>query len=309
VHHRVIEHSSYLPEALRLLASVAPHGTEVYLDLPHSRVRALTYQPAGSSPRPVLLWLHGGAFVGGAPDDIDATCSALASKAAVHLISLDYRLAPQHPFPAALEDTRAAIRWVRSDGHALGGNGRVFVGGQSAGANLAAAACLAARDDGEPAVDRQVLCYPWLDSNDDAESRRRFDGKLFTTEALRADRERYLAGQPVHPHAFPLLAASLRRLPPALVLGAGMDPLRDDARTYAARLDRDGVDCEYLEYADTLHAFLNFPEQLSAAQDAIGQIAAYLLRADAARQADIDSAQSQTEAGTAGPGVSEADVS
>lgn len=248
---------------------------DVYLPLSGGprRVRVYRDRPA---PRPILLWLHGGGFVGGSLDDIDATCRALAATAGVVVVSLDYRLAPEDPFPAALDDTYDALGWLAEHGAVLGGDGRVAAGGQSAGANLVVAAALRARETGGPQAGCNVLAYPYLDVRQDTESYRLFDGVLFTKADLTWNLEQYLAGQPVTPLVAPLTAPSLVGLPPALILAAGRDPLRDDARCYYQRLTDEGVDAQLVEYADTMHAFLNFPGALSAAGAAVDDIAGYL---------------------------------
>jgi acetyl esterase len=223
----------------------------------------------------VLLWLHGGGFIGGAAADIDYACSRLAHLAGLTVVSLDYRLAPEHPYPAALFDASDALRWLADHGGAIGGDGRVAAGGQSAGAALVAGACLLARDHHLFSVACQVLCYPVLDFGQDTESARLFNG-VFHSIKPGWETGHYLAGQPVTPYAAPLRAVSLAGLPPALVIGAGRDPLRDDARAYAARLDADGVEVTHVEYDATMHAFLNFCGVLSAGDHAIELIAAKL---------------------------------
>jgi acetyl esterase len=215
--------------------------------------------------------LHGGGFVGGSLDDVDVTCAGLARRTGMTVVSLDYRLAPEHPFPAALHDTYGAFGWLAEHGGAFGGDGRVVAGGQSSGANLVAAACLMARDRGGPRVTRQVLCYPWLDLGADSSSHRGSDGDVGSRSQWY--RSQYLAGQAVTAYAAPLTAADLTDLPPALILGAGLDPVRDDARRYARRLESSGVASSYLEYAGTPHAFLNFPGALSVAWRAMQDIA------------------------------------
>ncbi len=247
--------------------------SDLILPLPGRPVRVRLYRSV-PGPRPLLLWLHGGGFVGGSLDDVDVTCAGLARRTGLVVLSLDYRLAPEHPFPAALHDTYDALVWLEENGEALAGDGRVVAGGQSSGGNLVAAACLLARDRGRPLVARQVLCYPVLDFGADSESHRRFDG----ADGVRRSRDewyqaQYLAGQAVTPYAAPLTATDLSGVPPALVLGAGLDALRDDARRYARRLQDSGVDASYFEYDDTPHAFLNFPGALSAAWRAMQDVA------------------------------------
>lgn len=151
-------------------------------------------------------------------------------------------------------------------------------GGQSAGAALVAGSCLLARDEGGPGPVCQILCYPLLDFGQDTESAREFDGVFLSVKPGGWAETQYLAGQPVTPYAAPLRAGTLAGLPTALIIGAGRDPLRDDARRYAHRLAADGVDVSHVEYADTMHAFLNFSGVLSAGRHAIDLIAADLAR-------------------------------
>ncbi|GLY80718.1 alpha/beta hydrolase [Actinoallomurus iriomotensis] len=255
----------------------AVRAADLYLPARGGPVLVRLYRTPGG-PRPILLWLHGGAFIGGSVGDLDHVCSRLARLSGCAVASLEYRLAPEHPFPAALHDTCDAMRWLAEHGPVLGGDGRLAAGGQSAGANLVAAACLAGRDEGDPPPARQVLCYPLLDFGQDTDSAREFDGVFLSARPGWANAA-YLAGREVTPYAAPLRAASLAGLPPALVIGAGRDPLRDDARAYAARLDAAGVDVTHVEYAGTMHAFLNFCGALSAGDHAIGLIAAELREA------------------------------
>ena len=253
---------------------------DVLLRLEGRTARLRVYRPPATGSGPLLLWLHGGGFVGGSLDDIEVVCTGLALRSGLAVLSLDYRWAPEHPFPAALDDTAAAIDWLHRNGGVFGGDGRVVAGGQSAGANLVAAACLKARGEGRPPVSRQVLCYPWLEFGVASPSHRAFDGAPFgAPRRLQWYAEQYLQGTVPTPLATPLSAPDLSGLPPAMVIGAGQDPLRDDARRFAARLQEAGVEVSYLEYADAPHAFLNFPGALSVAWDAMTEIAHDLRRA------------------------------
>ena len=245
---------------------------EVLLPLTDRSLRVRIYRPELTQPRPILLWLHGGGFVAGTLDDVDVTCSRIASKAGVVVVSLDYRLAPEHPYPAALDDTVDALGWLAAHGELFGGDGRVAAGGQSAGPNLVAAASLKARDDGGPAPARQVLCYPTLDFDMRSQSHTEDDG-LLSHSRMDWYHKMYLAGQRVTPYAAPLTSPDLSRLPPALILSAGHDPLRHDARHYAERLRGAGVDVRHFEYDATPHAFLNFPGAFTAANRATDDIA------------------------------------
>lgn len=249
---------------------------DVLLPLRERSLRVRVYRPDLTEPRPILLWLHGGGFVAGTLDDVDVTCTRIASKAGVVLVSLDYRLAPEHPYPAALDDTVDALGWLAEHGALFGGDGRVAAGGQSAGANLVAAASLRTRDLGGPAPVRQLLCYPTLDfevrsQSDDS------DGTLLSHSRMDWYHEMYLAGQPVMPYAAPLTSPDASGLPPALILSAGHDPLRHDARRYAERLRDSGVDVRHFEYDATPHAFLNFPGAFTAAARAVDDIAEDLI--------------------------------
>jgi acetyl esterase len=275
-HHTLIADRASAPDPhLAGVPEPVTVRTDVLLPLPGRPIRVRLYRDATELPRPLLLWLHGGAFAGGTLDDIDVTCAGLARRSGFTVVSLDYRLAPENPFPAALHDTYDTMAWLSENGGAFGGDGRIAAGGQSSGGNLVAAACLMARDQGRSLVTNQVLCYPWLDLGFDSESHRLFDSPV-----SRADDEwfasQYLAGQPVTPYVAPLAAQDLAGLPPALVLGAGLDSVRDDARRYASRLREDGVDASYLEYENSPHAFLNFPGALSVAWAAMDDIAGYL---------------------------------
>lgn len=285
--HSIVDAPAFGPETDALLArlaagyeppAVSVAAVDLYLPARGGPVPVRVYRTPGAEPRPLVLWLHGGGFIGGSVADLDDPCSRIAEAAGATLVSLEYRLAPAHPFPAALHDTVDAIGWLRRPGSLglLGGDGRLFAGGQSAGANLVAAACLMARNTGEPTVDRQVLCYPVLDFNQDTESTRQFNGVFHTVRpGDRYDRQ-YLGDLPITPYAAPLRAESVAGLPPALIIGAGRDPLRDDARSYAKRLDAEGVDVTYVEYAETMHAILNFCHDLSAGRHLIDLIAADL---------------------------------
>jgi acetyl esterase len=264
---------------LALARDPAVQAADICLPLRGGPVPARLYRagPAGRS-QPVLLWLHGGGFIGGADRDIAYVTSSLARLARLIVVALDYRLAPEHPFPAALHDTLDAIGWLTRHSTLIGGDGRVAAGGQSAGAALVAGACLLARDLGEPSVQRQVLVYPSLDFGQHTASAREFNDVFLSARPGWAQAQ-YLAGQQPTEYAAPLRAADLAGLPPALVIGAGRDPLRDDAREYAARLAAAGTAAAHVEYASTMHAFLNFCGVLSAGRHAVDLVAADLRQA------------------------------
>ena len=252
------------------------HPEDFTITLPDRCLQARVYRPLTSGPRPVVLWLHGGGFIGGDLRDIEYATSGIAAAGNVIVVSLNYRLAPEDPYPAGLHDVRDSLDWLRDHTAELNGDGRIAVGGQSAGAALAAGACLLARDGGTPLPDRQILCYPSLDLDQDTESYRSFDGTFLSIAPGQWSSTQYFPDGDLPAAAVPLRAATYAGLPPALVLAAGRDPLRDDARTYASRLGQDGVPARLVEYADTMHAFLNFPAALSAGRHAVELIGADL---------------------------------
>jgi len=237
---------------------------------------ARVYHPLTNERRPIVLWLHGGGFIGGDLRDIEYATSGIATNGNVVVVSLNYRLAPENPYPAGLHDVRDTLDWLREHSAELNGDGRIAVGGQSAGAALAAGACLLARDDGSPLPDRQILCYPTLDLDQDTESFRLFDGTFLSIAPGSWSSAQYFPDGELPAAAVPLRAESLAGLPPALILAAGRDPLRDDARNYADGLARDGVPVRLVEYAATMHAFLNFPAVLLAGRHVVELIGAEL---------------------------------
>ena len=223
-------------------------------------LRARRYHPPttdDTTPRPVLLYLHGGGFVLGTLDGVDEVCRAIAARSGWDVVSLEYRLAPEHPYPAALEDSLDALTWLHASAGELGLDAtRIAVGGDSAGANLAAAACLHLRDHGLPQPVAQVLVYPAVDDSFSTPSWTECaDAPLLTAADARWFWEQYVGLNPVDQYAAPMKAPSLRDLPPALVLTAEIDPLRDDAEAYAERLQRDGVPVTLVRHDGVFHGF------------------------------------------------------
>jgi len=229
---------------------------------------ARCYRPAsvGPSPLPVVLFFHGGGWVLGDLDSYDGLMRSLTALSGAQFISVDYRLAPEHPFPAGLEDVIEAIRWVSDNATSLTVDPtRLAVMGDSAGGNLAACACQQIVADGSPTISAQYLIYPVIDTGADHQaypSRIAFgDGDyLLTRDAIDATRAWYLsAGEATKdPRITPSLATDLSKLPHSFVLTAGYDPLRDEGRGYADRLSAAGVDTRYRCFESTIHAFLSF---------------------------------------------------
>ena len=217
------------------------------------------YVPLGAAaPGPLLLYFHGGGWVVGDLDTHDGVCRFLAAAAGVSVLSVEYRLAPEHPFPAAIEDAWAAFAWLGANAAALGADPhRIAVGGDSAGANIAAVLCLLAREAGLGAA-MQLLIYPVIDAG--AESRQRFaEGFLLT----KADMDRFDAlyipagVDPADPRISPLRAPDLSGLPPAYVATAGFDPLRDEGEAYGKRLREAGVPVALVRHPGLTHTFAN----------------------------------------------------
>lgn len=202
-----------------------------------------------------IVWSHGGGFCTGNIETEHPWASRLAEYAGAVVISVDYRLAPEHPFPAGFEDSYAVLGWVSTHAHEFGTDpDRIAVGGMSAGAGISTAMCLRARDEGGPRIRFQVLNQPTLDNRLETASSREF------TDTPRLDRDNleiawrhYLGGAPVTPYAAPARATDLSGLPPAYIATAEMDPVRDEGIIYALRLLRSGVPVELHQWAGTFH--------------------------------------------------------
>ena len=264
-------------------AALAPRAPE----LPEVRLLAFenyalrVYRPVRGEPLPALVYFHGGGWTIGDLDTHDVLCRSLAVGARCAVVSVDYRLAPEHPFPAAVDDCVAATRYVAEHARELNIRG-IAVGGDSAGGNLAATVALAARDAGGPRLAFQLLIYPATDQRcATASHERNAQGYLLTRDGIQYFRRAYL------PHerdwtdwrASPLLAKSHANLPPALVITAGYDPLLDEGRAYAERLRAAGVEVEYREYADMVHGFVLFGGVLDTANAAVAECCSALRRA------------------------------
>jgi acetyl esterase len=219
------------------------------------------YTPPGGGPFPMLVYFHGGGWVIGNLEAYDATCRALTNAAGCMVVAMEYRLAPEHKFPAAPEDCYAAARWVSANATALGGDPtRIAIGGDSAGGNLAAVVAQMARDRGGPAFVYQLLVYPVTDYQcNTASYQENADGYLLTRDAMVWFWNHYLrsATDGQSPMASPLQAESLRGLPSALVMTAEFDPLRDEGEAYAARLRAAGVPVTLTRYDGMIHGFFS----------------------------------------------------
>ncbi|MEU3920778.1 aminotransferase class I/II-fold pyridoxal phosphate-dependent enzyme [Streptomyces sp. NPDC029004] len=238
------------------------------------------YRPAGEGPLPVLVYFFGGGWTLGSIATSDAICRSLANAAGCLTIAVGYRLAPEHKFPAAPQDCLAGVRWAAEHAVRFGGDAtRLAVGGDSAGGNLAAAVTLMARDAGGPEVLAQLLVYPNTDYLADTPSRREnTDPLLFNDKSVQWYWDNYLASPQdgTDPLASPLRASDHSGLPPALVITAEYDPLRDEGEQYAQRLRDHGVPVESTRYPGVAHGFFAMAGTLDAGRRAIEQAAAYL---------------------------------
>ena len=251
---------------------------------PGGEIRLRAYRGTGAPDvAPCLVFYHGGGWLMGDLDTHDGPCRAIANAAQCRVVSVDYRLAPEHKFPAAFDDSVAALRFVAAEAERLGVDRRLIaVGGDSAGGNLAAAVCLAAREDGgrTPMPVFQVLIYPAVDLALTSPSYKRVtEGVPLTAGGMRWFRDHYLTepGQAFDWRASPLRAASLAGLPPALVLTAGIDPLCDEGIAYVRRLDEDGVRVMHVHLADQIHGAMTMGRFIRAS-GLILQTAAAALR-------------------------------
>ena len=232
------------------------------------------YRPGNDGPYPTLVWIHGGGFVLGSVETADHHARSLAVAADCVVVSVGYHLAPEHPFPDQSKECLAALEWAAEHADTFGGDpDRLAVGGDSAGGNLAAVTALQARDFDGPDLSHQLLVYPVTTDEDLPSRAENAEDYGLTTDAMAWFDERYIT-DPVdtaNPYAYPLKARDLSGLPPATVITAGFDPLLDDGRRYADRLDDAGVPVEYREYEDMIHGFFGMIEEpdLEAAHDAI----------------------------------------
>lgn len=231
--------------------------------------------PDGESLRGALLYMHGGGFIEGSLESHDRLCRALCNGSQVVLVSVDYRLAPEHPFPAALEDCWAALCWLAENARSLGADPhRLAVAGDSAGGTLAGAIALRARDRGRPEVALQVLLYPATDAAMDTASYRELaEGRGLTGDAMELSWRLYLDGHPGDdPAASPLRAASFAGVAPALVLTCEYDLLRDEGEQYAQRLRAAGVPVSEIRVEGMIHGFLRWRGVIDAAQGRLAEV-------------------------------------
>ncbi|MEP7101201.1 MAG: alpha/beta hydrolase [Burkholderiales bacterium] len=253
---------------------------------PHGSIPLRLYRPLGSDAAtalPALVYYHGGGWVIGDLDTHDSLCRELANGAGCAVIAVDYRMGPEHRFPAAVDDCIAATHWVRANAEALQLDpARLAVGGDSAGGNLAAVVSIAARESGDLPIAFQLLIYPATDQHRTAPSHtENGQGYLLTTDTMNYFSGHYIADEAQYAdwRASPLLHEKLSNLPPALVLTAGFDPLRDEGLAYAERLTAAGNRASYVCFDRQIHGFITMGKLIDEANTAVALCAAELRRA------------------------------
>jgi acetyl esterase len=252
---------------------------------PAGEIKLRVYAPVagGGAVLPCLVYFHGGGWVIGDLDTHDALCRTLANETGARVIAVDYRLAPEHKFPAAADDSYAAVKWVEANAVTLGIDpNRIAVAGDSAGGNLAAVVCLMAKQKASPRVIFQLLIYPVTQARAKTESMAAF-AEGFFLERKSMD---WFCDQYLPPDAdvndwrvSPLAAADLSGLPRAYVVTAGFDPLRDEGKAYADKLNRAGVAAVYVDYPGMVHGFFNMSAVIPTAREAVADAAKALRQA------------------------------
>jgi acetyl esterase len=248
---------------------------------PEGQISVRIYTPEGKGPFPVLVFFHGGGWVIGNIETHDAICRSLTNLAGCITVSVDYRLAPEHKFPAAPEDCYAATQWVAANAATFNGDPtRIAVGGDSAGGNLAAVVALMARDRGGPNLVYQLLIYPATDYYlpGTQSIQENAEGYLLTRDDMIWFLDHYLSGEEdtTHPYAFPLKAGDLSGLAPAMVITAEFDPLRDEGEIYAFQMQKAGVEVTSRRYHGTIHGFVSLSGMIDLGKQALADAAAGL---------------------------------
>jgi acetyl esterase len=258
---------------------------------PAGPITVRVYRPVAKETLPALIYFHGGGFVICSLDTHDRECRNLANASGCAVISVDYRLAPENKYPAAVEDADAATRYVAEHASEFGIDPqRIAVGGDSAGGNLATVVATLARDRGGPLLKFQLLIYPLVDFGDNSPSMQQYAKDYFLTrESMDWFTDCYLPSREAErePSASPMNAANVRGLPPAMILTAEYDPLRDQGETYARKLQNAGVAVELKRYDGMIHAFFSFSGVIDTAKVALADAASALRRALASSVASV----------------------
>ena len=249
---------------------------------PDGEIPIRLYYPAGGPPFAVFVYFHGGGWVIGDLDTHHGFCHALAKTSGCLVASVDYRLAPEHRYPAAVEDAYAATNWVAENSDVIQADpDRLAVGGDSAGGHLAAVVALMARDRKGPRIEWQILIYPITDCNFDTPSYiENKEGFMLSRDLMKWFWNHFIEneGQANDPYVSPLRAENLSDLPPALIITAEYDPLRDEGESYGKRLQQAGVKVTMSRYPGMIHAFIRMTARLDKAKEALDEVAGTLRR-------------------------------
>jgi len=247
---------------------------------PDGGIAIRLYYPLGDPPFAVLVFFHGGGWVIGDLDTHHGVCHALAKTSGCLVVAVDYRLAPEHRYPAAVEDAYAAVTWVAENSAGIQADpNRLAVGGDSAGGHLAAVVALMARDLKGPRIDLQILIYPITDYNFNTPSYiENKEGYMLTRDLMKWFWNHFIEDQSQanDPYVAPLRAENLSDLPPALIITAEYDPLRDEGEAYVKRLQKAGVKVTLSRYPGMIHAFIRMTSRLDKANEALDEIAGRL---------------------------------
>ncbi len=269
--------------ALVVTGAGAPEAVFAVEDTDADGVPVRVYRPSPDPDLPVIVYFHGGGWTIGTVDQFDPVTRQVANATKAIVVSVDYRLAPEHPFPAALDDCWRALAWIAKNAASFGGDGsRLAVMGDSAGGNLAAVCALLARDAGAPELALQVLVYPVVDCDfDTASYRENGKGHLLTEDDMRWFFSCYTRGgaDPTDWRISPLQSPDLSGVAPAVVITAEFDPLRDEGEAYAGRLGEAGVPVVNLPYDGMIHAFFGLSAAFDASRDALQHVGAALAQA------------------------------
>ena len=257
------------------------HVENLMIPGPIEAIPVRLYTPEGSGPFPILVYFHGGGWVAGSVDTHDLGCRRLCREACCLVMSVDYRLPPEHKFPAGLEDCYAAVRWMYV--HAIqwqGDPSRIAVGGDSGGGNFAAVIALMCWNRGGPDLIFQLLMVPVMDFQVSTSSWKDYDGYMVTKEEFLICRDFYLSheDEQTNPYAAPLLAPDLRDLPPALIITAECEPMRDGAERYGERLLAANVPTTVSRYNGMVHGFMGMKAVVPQEAEAAFQEATLALR-------------------------------
>ncbi|MBO6556200.1 MAG: alpha/beta hydrolase [Pseudomonadales bacterium] len=265
-------------EMYRVMQSVLPHHeVKMTEDADADGVPVRIYR-ATEDKVPCVVFFHGGGWVIGDLDTHDSVCRQLANESGYTVVAVHYRLAPEHPFPASVDDCYSALRWIQNHADDLNIDGdRIAVAGDSAGGNLAAAVSIKARDEGTGGISFQLLIYPVTDFNfDTASYSENAEGYLLTIDSMRWFWNHYVGHDEslgLHPLASPMRADDLSGLPPALIMTAEFDPLRDEGEAYGERLKEAGVKTDVQRYEGLIHGFFGQTDMTEGAREAMSSAA------------------------------------